>query len=40
MGITGCSAARAFKRLQAKVYCWDDNKKVRKKNEKFKFSSK
>ena len=31
MGITGCSAARAFKRLNAKVYCWDDNKTVRKK---------
>ena len=31
MGITGCSAARAFKRLKARVYCWDDNKKVRKK---------
>ena len=31
LGITGCSAARVFKRLKAKVYCWDDNKKVRKK---------
>ena len=31
MGITGFSAAKAFKKLKAKVYCWDDNKKVRKK---------
>ena len=37
MGITGCSAARAFKRLKAKVYCWDDNRKVRKKAEKLNF---
>ena len=37
MGITGCSAARAFKRLQAKVYCWDDNKKVRKKTKSLNF---
>ncbi len=29
MGITGCSAAEAFKSLNAKVFCWDDNKKVR-----------
>jgi len=31
MGITGCSAARAFKRLNAKISCWDDDKKIRKK---------
>ena len=31
MGITGCSVARAFKRLNAQIYCWDDNKKIRKK---------
>ena len=31
MGITGISAARAFKKLKATVYCWDDNPKVRKK---------
>ena len=31
MGITGCSTGRAFKRLNAKVYCWDDNQQVRKK---------
>ena len=29
MGITGRSAARTFKRLKARIYCWDDNKKVR-----------
>ena len=37
MGITGCSAAKAFKKLKAKVYCWDDNKKVRKKTKKLNF---
>jgi len=31
MGITGCSAAGAFKSLKAKICCWDDNKNVRKK---------
>ena len=31
MGITGCSAAKVFKRLEAKIFCWDDNEKVRKK---------
>jgi len=29
MGITGVSAAKAFKKLNAKVFCWDDNKKTR-----------
>ena len=38
MGITGCSAARAFKKLKANVFCWDDNKKVRKKIKNFDFS--
>jgi len=37
MGITGCSVARAFKRLKAKVFCWDDNKKTRKKIKNLKF---
>ena len=37
MGITGFSAAHVFKRSKAKIYCWDDNKKVRKKSEKSKF---
>jgi len=31
MGITGFSAAKILKNLKAKVYCWDDDKKVRKK---------
>ncbi len=31
MGITGFSAARVFKRSKATIYCWDDNKKARKK---------
>ena len=31
MGTTGCSAARAFKRFKAKIFCWDDNEKIRKK---------
>ena len=31
MGITGCSVAKAFKKLNIEVFCWDDNKKVRKK---------
>ena len=38
MGITGCSAAKTFKRLKAQVYCWDDNKKVRKKIKNLNFS--
>ena len=37
MGITGCSAAKEFKKVKAKVYCWDDNKKVRDKIKKFNF---
>ena len=31
MGITGCSAAKVYKRLKAKIFCWDDNKKIRRK---------
>ena len=31
MGITGCSAAKVFKKLNAKVFCWDDDKKIREK---------
>ena len=38
MGITGCSAARTFKRLKAKVLCWDDNKKIRRKIKNLKFT--
>ena len=36
MGITGCSAARILTKLGAKIYCWDDNKKIRKKVKNFK----
>ena len=38
MGITGCSAARAFKKLKANVFCWDDNEKVRKKIKNLSFN--
>ena len=31
MGITGRSAVKAFKRLKARVICWDDSKTVRQK---------
>ena len=31
MGITGFSAAKILKNLKAKVYCWDDDIKIRKK---------
>ena len=34
MGITGCSAAKAFQNLKAQVFCWDDDIKIRKKVEK------
>ena len=37
MGITGLSAAKAFKKLKAKIYCWDDKKEVRKKIKKLNF---
>ena len=39
MGITGCSTARALKRLGAKVFCWDDNLKIRKKIKNINFST-
>ena len=38
MGITGCSAAQVFKTLKSKIYCWDDNKKVRKKVKKLNYN--
>ena len=38
MGITGCSAAKTFKKLNAKVFCWDDNKKTRNKIKKLNFA--
>ena len=34
MGLTGLSAAKAFKNLKAKIFCWDDNNKIRKKIKK------
>ena len=34
MGKTGRSAAMFFKKSKAKVYCWDDDKKIRKKIKK------
>ena len=37
MGITGCSAAKTFQKLNAKVFCWDDNEKIRKKIKNLKF---
>ena len=37
MGITGLSVARTLKKLKAKVYCWDDKAKVRKKIKNLKF---
>ena len=37
MGLTGCSTARALKKLGVQVLCWDDNIKVRKKIENFNF---
>ena len=38
MGITGFSAATTFKKMKAKVYCWDDNKRIRDKIKKLNFS--
>ena len=34
MGLTGCSAAKTLKNLGAKIFCWDDNIKIRKKIKK------
>ena len=31
MGKTGLSAAKVLKKLKAKVFCWDDTEKARKK---------
>ena len=40
MGITGLSVAKIFQRLGTKVFCWDDNEKIRKniKKNNFKLS--
>ena len=37
LGITGISVAKVFKKSDSRVYCWDDNAKVRKKARKLKF---
>jgi len=37
MGITGRSAAIAFKKINTEVFCWDDNAKVRKEIKKNNF---
>ena len=37
MGLTGCSAAIALKKLGTKIFCWDDNAQVRKKIRNFNF---
>jgi len=37
MGITGCSAAKAFIKLKSKVLCWDDSNHIRKKIKKLNF---
>ena len=38
MGITGCSAARTLKKLGAKIFCWDDDTKIRTKVRNLNFS--
>ena len=40
MGKSGCSTARALKVLKANIYCWDDNKKIRKKIKRSNFNVK
>ena len=37
MGLTGRSAAKTLKKLGAEIFCWDDNKKTRKKIKNLKF---
>ena len=36
MGVTGLSAAKMYKKLKAKIYCWDDSSEKRKKIKKLK----
>ena len=38
MGLTGCSAAKTLNKLGAKIFCWDDNRKTRKRIKNLKFS--
>ena len=37
MGLTGCSAAKTLEKLGAKIFCWDDNRKTRKRIKNLKF---
>ena len=37
MGITGRSVAKTFKKMKAKIFCWDDDEKVRNKAKKLTF---
>ena len=37
MGLTGCSAAKIFKKLKSRILCWDDSEKIRKKVKKLNF---
>ena len=37
MGLTGCSTAKTLKKLGAKIFCWDDNEKTRKRIKNLKF---
>ena len=38
MGLTGCSVAKVLKKAKAEVFCWDDNKKIRKNIKKLNFT--
>jgi len=38
MGITGFSSAKILKKMGAKIFCWDDNKIIRKKIKNFNLS--
>ncbi len=37
MGLTGCSVAKTLKKLGGKIFCWDDDVKIRKKVKKLNF---
>ena len=37
MGLTGCSVAKTLKKLGGKIFCWDDDAKIRKKIKKLNF---
>ena len=38
MGLTGCSVARTLEKLGARILCWDDNTKIRKKIKNLNFA--